>query len=124
MRSLLLSVCGALASQAVFLPAAGAADPVRGKQLYESVCVGCHSLDENRAGPAHRGVFGRRAGRATGFDYSPAVKNSKITWNEKTLDRWLADPEKLIPGQKMGISVPEAKDRADLIQYLKEESRR
>jgi cytochrome c len=63
----------------------------RGKRLYECLCVGCHSLDENRAGPAHRGVFGRRAGRAPGYDYSPAVKNSKITWNEKTLDRWLAD---------------------------------
>ena len=118
----LLVACGALALQAVF--SAHAADAARGKQLYESLCGGCHTMDANRAGPAHRGVYRRRAGQAPGFDYSPAVKNSKITWNEKTLDRWLADPEKLIPGQKMAISVPEAKDRADIIQYLKEESRR
>jgi cytochrome c len=96
-----------------------AADRERGKQLYESRCVACHSIDENRAGPAHKGVFGRKAGLAKGFDYSPAVKNSKIVWNEKTLDRWLSNPEKLIPGQKMGFSVPDAKDRADLIEYLR-----
>ena len=41
-----------------------------------------------------------------------------------SLDRWLAGPEGLIPGQKIGVSVSEAKDRADLIEYLKEESRR
>ena len=96
-----------------------AADAVRGKQLYESRCGACHSIDENRAGPAHKGVFGRKAGLAKGFDYSSAVKASKIVWNAKTLDRWLADPEKLIPGQKMGFSVPDAKDRADLIEYLR-----
>jgi len=96
----------------------------KGKQLYEARCGACHSLDENRAGPAHRGVYGRKAGLAKGYDYSPAVKASKIVWNEKTLDRWLADPEKLIHGQKMGFSVPDAKDRADLIAYLKKASRR
>jgi cytochrome c len=81
-------------------------------------------MDANRAGPAHRGVYGRKAGLAPGFDYSPAVKNSKVVWNEKTLDKWLADPEAFIPGQKMGISLDSAQDRADVIQYLKEESRR
>jgi len=91
----------------------------RGKQLYESRCVACHSIDDNRAGPAHKGVFGRKAGLAKGFDYSPAVRNSKIVWNARTLDRWLADPAKLIPGNKMGFSVPDARDRADLIEYLK-----
>ena len=96
-----------------------AADAVRGKQLYESRCGACHSIDENRAGPAHKGVFGRKAGSAKGYDYSPALKKSKVIWNEKTLDRWLANPERLIPGQKMGFSVPDARDRADLIDYLK-----
>ena len=124
MRSLLLFACAVAIAQAVFLPAAAAADAARGKQLYESVCTGCHSMDANRAGPAHRGVYGRKAGLAPGFDYSPAVKKSKIVWNDKTLDRWLANPEAFIPGQKMGISVAEAKDRADLIAYLKEESKK
>jgi cytochrome c len=98
---------------------AAAADAVRGKQLYESRCGACHSIDDNRAGPAHKGVFGRKAGSAKGFDYSPALKASKIVWSEKTLDRWLTNPEKLIPGQKMGFSVPEAKDRADVIEFLR-----
>ena len=105
-----------------FAPVAGAADAARGKRLYESRCVACHSLEENRAGPAHKGMFGRKAGGARGYDYSPALRKSKLVWNEKTLERWLANPEKLVPGQKMGFSVPDAKDRADLIEYLKKET--
>jgi cytochrome c len=101
---------------------ANAADAERGEQLYDSRCIGCHSLDDNRIGPMHRGVYGRRAGSAKGFDYSAALAKSKLTWNDKTLDRWLADPEKLVPGQKMGFQVPDASDRADLIAYLKRES--
>jgi cytochrome c len=106
------------AAQAVFSPAHGA-DAARGKRLYESRCIGCHSLDENRAGPAHRGVFGRKAGSVEGFDYSSALKTSPVIWNEITLERWLANPEKLIPGQKMGFSVSEPSERADIIEYLR-----
>ena len=98
---------------------ASAADTARGKTLYESRCIACHSIDDNRVGPAHRGVFGREAGAAKGYDYSPAVKNSAVVWDARTLDRWLADPEQLIPGQRMGYSVPEAADRADLVEYLR-----
>ena len=114
----LFVTCTVLAVQ-VFPFSVQAADLIRGKKLYESRCIACHSSDDNRAGPAHKGVFGRKAGLAKGFDYSPAVKASKIVWTEKTLDRWLTDPQKLIPGQKMGFSVPEANDRADLIEFLK-----
>ncbi len=99
-------------------------DAARGKQLYESRCIGCHSIDANRVGPAHRGVFGRRSGAATEYDYSTAVRDAKIVWDARTLDRWLADPERLIPGQRMNYSVPEPADRADLIAYLREQSRR
>ena len=111
----------ALAFAATFVaPAALAAgDPIRGKELYDSRCTGCHSIDQNRIGPAHQGVFGRRAGLAPGFDYSPAVKASRIVWSEKTLNAWLTSPEKLIPGQRMGYSVSEANDRADLVAYIK-----
>ena len=104
--------------------ACAAADPMRGEQLYESRCIGCHSFDDNRIGPMHREVYGRPAGSVKNFDYSPAVKKSKIVWDEVTLDRWLTSPEKLIPGQKMGYSVPDAADRADLVAYLKRESAR
>jgi cytochrome c len=116
MKRELVGACVVLLTQAF---PSHAADPIRGKQLYESRCGACHSIDDNRAGPAHKGVFGRKAASAPGFDYSPALRASRVVWNEKTLNRWLADPEKLVPGQKMGFTVPEAKDRADVIEFLR-----
>jgi cytochrome c len=93
-------------------------DPLHGKAIYESRCMACHSLDHSRIGPAHRGVFGRHVARVADFDYSPALRGSNIIWNAHTLDRWLTDPEAFIPGQKMGFSVPDPKDRADVIAFL------
>lgn len=94
-------------------------DAARGAQLYEVRCGGCHSIDSHRIGPLHRGVFGRRAGSAAGFEYSAALRSSALVWDEATLDRWLADPERTIPGQAMGYRVEQAQDRADLIAYLR-----
>jgi cytochrome c len=98
---------------------AQAPDSTRGKALYESRCAGCHSLDHDRIGPRHAGLFGRKAGSVAEFDYSPALRGSRIVWDAKTLDAWLADPERLIPGQRMNYSVPGPADRAALIAYLK-----
>ncbi len=100
------------------LSASAFADAVRGKMLYESRCVGCHSVDQNRVGPMHRGVVGRKAGSVKDYDYSPALKASKIVWDVALLQKWLTNPEALIPGQRMGYSVEEAKDRLDLAEYL------
>jgi cytochrome c len=94
-------------------------DPAIGRQLYAQRCSACHSLDVNLAGPAHRGVYGRKAGSAAGFDYSPALKNSQVVWNDATLDQWLAGPDRFIPGQKMWVSVPDPDDRKNLNAYLK-----
>jgi cytochrome c len=104
----------AAASRAV---AGGDAD--HGRSLYLTQCAACHSMDYNGVGPAHKGVFGRKAGTAQNYSYSDALKRSEIVWSEKTLDQWLGSPEGFVPGQKMGLSVPDAKDRADLIAYLK-----
>ena len=93
-------------------------DPVRGQTLYQSRCTACHSLDQSRVGPAHRGVFDRLAGSVPGFDYSPALKDSGVRWTAANLNRWLTDPEALIPGQKMGYQVPDPVDRRDLIAFL------
>ena len=60
-----------------------------------------------------------RSATAARFDYSPALESSRLMWNEKTLDRWLTNPEAAIPGQKMGFKVSEAADRADIIKYLR-----
>ncbi len=90
----------------------------RGAQLYQS-CEDCHSLDSNDVGPRHRGVFGRKAGSVAGYSYSGALKNSGITWDEDMLDKWLTDPQKLVPGAKMFFHLDAAQDRADVIEYLK-----
>jgi cytochrome c len=101
-----------------------AADAGRGRELYESRCGGCHSLDANWVGPAHRGVFGRKAGSAPDFGYSAAVKNSTVVWQERTLDAWLTNPQVLIPGQRMNFRVALPEDRADIIAYLRQQSGR
>src|SRR5262245_42660772 len=88
-------------------PALAAGDAGRGQELYETRCIACHSLDENRVGPMHKGLFGRKAGSVPDFDYSPAVKAAKVVWGERTLNTWLTNPESLIPGQKMGYQVPD-----------------
>lgn len=111
-----------LAIGVAITPARADSDPERGARLYESRCVGCHSLDANRIGPRHRGVYGRRAGSVPGFDYSSALKNAAIVWDAAMLDRWLANPQALVPGQRMNFRVTAERDRADIIAYLKRES--
>lgn len=98
---------------------ARAADAVRGEEIYESRCIACHSADTNRVGPMHRGVVGRKAGSVPGFNYSTALRNAGVVWDEQALDRWLSDPQALIPGQRMNFKVTDAVDRADLIAFLK-----
>jgi len=100
-------------------PAFAAGNPNNGAIIYQKKCAACHSIDYNGVGPAHVGLFNRKAGSQADYSYSPAVSASPILWNEKTLDKWLTNPEKLIPGQKMGFLVPSPKERADLIAYLK-----
>lgn len=99
-------------------PEGQAGDALRGKTLYESRCVACHSVDAHRVGPAHRGLLGRRVGGAPGYAYSPAMAAARQRWTPQALDIWLADPERLVPGQRMGFQVEQAQDRADLIAYL------
>lgn len=103
-------------------PATPAGDAARGAQVYEDNCTGCHSLDANRVGPAHRGVFGRKAGSAPGFAYSPALKKARFAWDAARLDKWLANPQGFVPGAKMGFRLSDAQKRADVIAYLKKES--
>jgi cytochrome c len=96
-----------------------AADAKRGEEIY-SRCAACHSLDRHRTGPKHCGLFGRRAGSAAGFPYSSAMRSSGIVWNEKTLDTFIADPLRAVPGTAMGYAgISDPAERADLIAYLK-----
>ena len=99
-----------------------AGNATAGQTLYQAKCSTCHSIDYNGVGPAHKGVFGRKAGSAADYTYSPALQASTIIWDEKSLDKWLTNPEKLVPGQKMGFMVASPKERADLIAFLKQAS--
>jgi len=99
-------------------------DALRGNQLYEQRCAGCHSIESNRIGPAHAGVFGRKIGGVQGYSYSTALSKQTNAWDAERLDAWLRDPEKFIPGQKMGYRVDNPQDRADLIAYLRKISQR
>jgi len=96
-------------------------DAARGKIVFEKRCTGCHSLNQDRDGPHLAGVYGRAAASVSGFDYSDALKKTHIVWNEETLDRWLTDPQTMVPGADMDFYVAKPDERADVIAYLKEQ---
>jgi cytochrome c len=101
-------------------PAAAAGDPVAGKAVFAR-CAVCHSVNagENRVGPSLHGVVGRKAGTEAGFNYSPAMKTSGLTWTPGELDSYLTSPAKKLPGIKMIFAgLPNPTDRANLIAYL------
>jgi len=117
-----MKYCFAIALASLSGIASGAGDSVRGAQLFRQ-CAACHSTQagEHMTGPSLAKVYGHRAGSAEGFArYSDALLRSGATWNEATLDRWLANPEKFVPGNSMTFSgIREPADRQDLIAYLK-----
>jgi len=92
------------------------------KETFEKRCGGCHALERDKEGPRLHGVYGRVAGSVDSFQYSEALKKSKITWTDETLEQWLADPETLVPGNDMTFHVEKAAERAEIIAYLRENS--
>jgi cytochrome c len=118
MRYLSRLAAGAALNVVLAAPVFAAGQAAHGQMLYQSMCMACHSIEYNGVGPAHMGLFNRKAGSQRDYTYSAAVAASKVVWNEK-LDQWLTDPEKFIPGQKMGFMVASPQDREDLIAYLK-----
>jgi cytochrome c len=108
------------AKDAALAPAARLQDQQRGEQVYAR-CMGCHAIEGNRTGPQHCGLFGRRAGRAQGFDgYSPALRASGIIWDTRSLDAFIKAPMQAVPGTAMGYDgVKDPRERADLITWLR-----
>jgi len=90
----------------------------RGRVLYQRQCGACHSLDQNRVGPKHRGVVGRVSGVVSDYRYSPALQDLDLIWTAETLDAWLENPSQVAPGTAMGFGLRDADDRAAIIEYL------
>jgi len=95
-------------------------DVAAGREVFR-ICSACHSLDagKNLIGPSLAGLIGRKSGTAPGFDYSDAMKQANITWNATSLDGYLADPQKVVPGNRMPFGgLKSDLDRHELIAYL------
>jgi cytochrome c len=105
-------------------PAAFAADAANGKAVFDRLCVICHATSTEPGGPPTgptlAGVVGRKAASVKEFAmYTPALKGHNVTWNDTTLDAFLANPMTTVPGTMMVMPVSDARERADVIAYLK-----
>lgn len=99
---------------------ARAADADAGKRVFNK-CAVCHSpvAGKNGVGPSLFGVVGRKSGTEAGYNYSDAMKGANKTWDEATLEAYLADPKAVVPGNKMSFAgLPNADDRANVIAFL------
>ena len=97
-------------------------DPTKGKQIFNK-CMVCHSIQAgvNKIGSSLHGVVGRKAGTLAGYEYTDAMKNSGFTWDEATLNKYLTNPRKVVPGTRMVfVGLPKEPDRLDVIAYLKQ----
>jgi len=111
-----------LASPTAFAAAKG--DPAAGKVMYTE-CEGCHSLKDNKIGPRHCGLIGRKAGSVADFpSYSHAMKDSGLTWDVPTLSSFLADPLSFVQETGMGyIGISDEQSRLDLIAFIEQQGK-
>lgn len=97
-------------------------DTSHGKELFEKRCTGCHSLDQDKEGPRLRGIYGRKSASVASFNYSPAMRGAHIVWDDASLEKWLTDPDSVVPDTDMDFRVPKADERAEIIRFLKASS--
>jgi cytochrome c len=103
----------------------GSAGEPSGEAVFRK-CAICHRIEANAPngiGPNLHGVFGRKAASLPNFNYSPAMRGTGFTWDAKTLDRYLAAPQQVVPGTRMTFSgLADAPSRKAVIGYLKRNS--
>jgi cytochrome c len=122
MRRIAVSLCVASVMVAAGVGHAGQpGNAGRGAALFNR-CYICHSNTKggaDRMGPNLFGVIGRKAGTYPGFAYSPAMKKAGFVWTVSKLDAYLADPQKVVPGNNMPLAgIADAQQRADIAAYL------
>ena len=132
MRSRIFRALGAFSIAAAMVAGPGlfpgpgqarAQTPPDGATLFKRQCGVCHTAGDgepNRQGPNLHGVVGRTAGKLEGFRYSPALAASDLKWDAATLDAWLADSAKLVPGSVMPYRQANPAIRGAIIDWLKE----
>lgn len=89
-----------------------------GAALYAQRCSRCHAMDRNGTGPSHAGLVGRKAGKQPGYAYSPALAAADFSWTPDALDRWLTNPQAVVPGAKMYFRVANPAEREAIIAWL------
>ncbi|NKN37325.1 c-type cytochrome [Agrobacterium sp. a22-2] len=108
----------------LLFPLSAAAQEADGQRLFQQRCATCHTIGpgQNKTGPQLLGIIGRAAGSVEGATYSEAMQSSGITWDRQSLDTFLAAPRQMIRGTRMTVSVPNAAQRAAIIDYLESQS--
>ncbi|CAL7935047.1 unnamed protein product [Xylocopa violacea] len=93
-----------------------------GRVLFMRLCAVCHNTgkdERHRIGPTLFGIFGRKSGTASGFNYSEQMKRKDVVWDENTLDQFLLLPRQFVPGTSMMFNgIKKAQDRRDVIAFL------
>lgn len=101
-------------------PLSAHADPVTDGKAAFAVCSACHTVTgADRLGPHLNGVIGRKAGTVQGFNYSPAMKRANVVWDTSTLENYIDNPQKAMPGNRMPFAgLPDEAKRAAIAAYL------
>lgn len=128
-----IALASALFSATVRMAHAQANDPIKpaqveggtsagGEEAFNNACRTCHSIKpgDNRLGPSLGGIIGKKAGSEAGFASSASLKGANITWDAKTLDTFIANPDAVIPGNNMKpfTGIADAAVRAKIVGYL------
>jgi cytochrome c len=117
--TLVAAVCAVAVLSVGARSSLAAGDPEAGRQVFAR-CGVCHATEPgvNKVGPSLAGVVGRKSGSAGGYEYSAAMKDANITWDNDTLDQFLAGPGNFLHGTKMFLSVANSTERQNVISYL------
>jgi cytochrome c len=116
------TTAGVLLIKALFMAstALAAGDPAAGEKVFASHCAVCHATTpgEDKVGPSLAGIVGSKSGTVPGFDFSPAMKNANVTWDDANLDKFLTNPTGFVHGTKMFVNLPNETDRQNVVAYL------